>query len=172
MNEDPLTASALLLNYHIVDHFSVRNGIPALLLEANANQTPYSEQRLSTQKMKLDQWYAVPQAGPGVVKLKPHLRFTLAGRLRNLLFRGGVLKIQYKLRTGEVREVRANVLNSASGLWASPLLDNFSLQGQPVKSVMLTSNPSDYIRPEFDTDWVLVPIDSVQPAQVKMDTRQ
>jgi hypothetical protein len=169
LNEDPLTVSALLQNYHVVEQFPARNGIPAALLQQNATRTPYSERALSSVPMKFDQWYSVPAAPAGVVRLKPNLKFTIAGRLRNMLFRGAVLKVRYRLESGEIREFRTNILNASSGIWVSPLLQNFQLEGPRVQAVMLTTRYSGYFQPEFQGDWVVVPIETVRTASIKFD---
>lgn len=169
LNEDPLTSSAILLNYHFVDVFKTRNGLPAALLEANPVRTAYKETIISPLAMKFGEWYAVPQLPNGVVKLKPNLRFTVAGRLTNTLFRGRVLKVKYKLVSGEIREYRTNILNSQSGIWMSPLPENFGLEGPRVESVMLETRASNYFAPEFRGEWVMVPIETVRPARVQFD---
>ena len=158
LNEDPLTTSAILLNYHVVASFPGQNGVPLALFEENSTRVPYSENHIAEQTMRLGQWYSVPRTSISVVKLKPNLKFTLYGRLKNLLFRGGVLKVKYRLLSGQVVEFRTNILNAHSGVWVSPLPDNFTLHGQRVEAVMLETSASRYLRPEFDAQWVSVPI--------------
>lgn len=158
LNEDPLTTSTILLNYHVAATFPGYKGVPVALLEENGARTPYSETNIASQTMKLGQWYSVPRASSGIVKLKPELKFTLYGRLKNLLFRGGVLKVKYRLLSGQVVELRTNILNARSGVWVSPLPDSFSLQGRPVEAIMLETSAAHYFQPEFEGQWVSVPI--------------
>ncbi|MDR5804197.1 hypothetical protein [Caballeronia sp. LZ001] len=162
LNEDPLTSATLLLNYRIVDRFNVHDGKPAALFEANTSTTRYSERLIASNTMQLGVWYAVPRATGGVIRLKPALKFTFLGRLRNLLFRGAPLKIKYKLTSGKVLEFRTNVLNAPSGIWITPLPTSFSLEGQTVEAVMLETRASNYLQPSWNADWVLVPITAVQ----------
>jgi hypothetical protein len=169
LSEDPLTVSSVLLNYHVVEQFSPRTKVPSALFEENATHTPYTEEVVSSQPMKLGQWYKVPRTASGVLKLKPYLNLTLAARIRNTLFRGAILKVRYELESGEVREFRVNLLNASNGIWISPLLQNFSLEGPRVKSVMLTTRAEGYFKPEFTADWVRVPIDDVRPTKGKLD---
>lgn len=165
LNEDPLTSSTILMNYHIVDAQKGKNGVPLILLEENEDYKKYSASVVSEEKMRFGQWYKVPRAEGQVVKLVPDLKFTLYGKLKNLLFRGGVLKIKYKLLSGEVVEYRANILNSKSGIWVSPLLDSFDLSGLMVDSIMLESQSFHYFQEEFVSSWITVPISG---AKVKL----
>lgn len=165
LNEDPLTSSTILMNYHVVDAQKGKNEVPLILLEENEGYKKYSASVLSEEKMHFGQWYKVPRADDQVIKFIPDLKFTLYGRLKNLLFRGSILKIKYKLVSGEIIEYRANVLNSKSGIWVSPLLDSFDLSGLMVDSIMLESQSSRYFKPEFISSWITVPISG---AKVKL----
>jgi len=158
LNEDPLTTSAILLNYHVVATFPGQNGVPLALFEEKSTRVPYTENRITGQTMRLGQWYSVPRTEGGVVKLKPNLKFTLYGQLKNLLFRGGVLRVKYRLLSGQVVEFRTNILNARSGVWVSPLPDSFTFHGQRVEAVMLETSTTRYLRPEFEAEWVGVPI--------------
>lgn len=158
LNEDPLTTSAILLNYHVVEELKGKNSVPVILLEENQGITVYSNSLISTQMMEFDEWYKVPQTNHGVIKLKPELKFTLLGRLKNILFRGSVLKIKYKLVSGEMVEYRTNILNSESGIWVSPLLDSFVPSDLKVDSIMLETGSLNYFEPLFKTSWISLPI--------------
>ena len=171
LNEDPLTSATLLLNYHVVDRFDTPNGGPAAIFEENPSVTPYSERAIASQSMKLGVWYSVPHATGGVVKLKPALKFTLWGRLRNLLFRGAPLKVKYRLASGQVLEYRANVLNAPSGIWVTPLPTSFELEGPEVESIMLETRVSGYLETAFDAQWVLIPIKTVRSSSSSADAK-
>lgn len=162
LNEDPLTSSTILMNYHVVDTQKGSNGVPLILLEENEGYTKYSASVVSEEKMRFGHWYKVPRIEGQVVKLVPDLKFTLYGKLKNLLFRGSILKVKYKLASGEIVEYRANVLNSKSGIWASPLLDSFDLSGIMVDSIMLESQSSQYFQEDLVSSWVAVPIPGVK----------
>lgn len=161
LNEDPLTSSSILLNYHIVSAQKGRNGVPLILLEENNNYTNYSKSVISEEEMRFGQWYKVPKFEGQVIKLIPNLKFTAYGWLKNLLFRGSILKIKYRFTTGEVREYRLNIINSKSGIWISPLLDNFELSGFAIDSIMLESQSSRYFQPTFKSTWLNIPISGV-----------
>lgn len=161
LNEDPLTATTILLNYHVVSISSGRGGVPLALMEVNDVGEHGGEIKLSETAMTFNKWYKVPRFSNGVVKLIPNIELTYYARLKNLLFRGSVLKIKYKLVSGSVREYRLNVLNSKSGVWITPLLDSFELSGEVVESIMFVSSSGNYFRPEFNAKWVGMPISTV-----------
>ncbi|WP_321863704.1 hypothetical protein [Pseudomonas paraveronii] len=158
LNEDPLTVSSILLNYHTVSASKGRNGIPLILLEENDGYTIYSESPISEKTMNFGEWYKVPRVANGATKIIPNFRLTNYGHIKNLLFRGSILKIRYKLISGDIREYRLNIINSKSGVLASPLLDNFEFSGETVDSVMFLSQSSNYFNPEFKSTWVNVHI--------------
>lgn len=166
LNEDPLTASSILLNYHAVSVSKGKNGVPLILLEENDGYTVYSESPISEKIMNFGEWYKVPRAADGVTKIIPDFELTNYGRIKNLLFRGSILKIRYKFVSGDVREYRLNIINSKSGVWASPLLDNFELSGDAVDSVMFLSQASNYFNPKFKSRWVKIHIPGVHTKDV------
>lgn len=161
LNEDPLTSSTILLNYHVAGLANGRNATPVALLKANASVTNYALTQLSTTSMELGKWYPVPQHATGVIKLLPKFEFTALGKLKNLLFRGSVVEISYRMMSGDVRQYRLNLLNAGSGIWISPLLDGFDFKGEAVESIMLTSKMPGYIKPAFAATWAILPIDAV-----------
>lgn len=161
LNEDPLTVSSIFLNYHTVSVSKGKNNVPLILLEENDGYTVYSESPISEKIMNFGEWYKVPRAAYGVTKIIPDFELTNYGRIKNLLFRGSILKVRYKFVSGDVREYRLNIINSKSGVWVSPLLDNFELSGDAVDSVMFLSQSSNYFNPEFKSRWVKVHIPGV-----------
>jgi hypothetical protein len=161
LNEDPLTVDAILLNYHVVEVSKGKGGVPLILLEANSVKADAAEQSLSEMVMKFDEWYKVPKHSGNVVKIIPDFELTAYARLKNLLFRGDILKIRYKLVSGDIREYRLNILNSKSGVWVSPLIDNFGFSGEAVESVMFSSESSQYFKPDFSARWVGLQVPNV-----------
>lgn len=166
LSEDPLTSTSILMNYHSLGTFRDGNGAPLILFKSNGQPAPYAERVLSSGTMKFHQWYLVPSISNGVVKLVPSLNLTLYGRIKNLLFRGNILKIKYKLASGDIREYRVNIINSQSGIWVSPNLDRFDLTGIPVRSIMLTPDSSMYFEPTFESKWVALDIKDVKSREV------
>jgi hypothetical protein len=169
LNEDPLTASSIFLNYHTVSVSKGKNGVPLVLLEENDGYTVYSESPISEKIMNFGEWYKVPRAAGGVTKLIPDFELTNYGRIKNLLFRGSILKVRYKFVSGDVREYRLNIINSKSGVWASPMLDSFDLSGDAVDSVMFLSQSSNYFNPKFNSRWVKVHVPGVHTKDVILD---
>jgi len=161
LNEDPLTVSSILLNYHTVSVSKGKNGLPLILLEENDGHTVYYESPISEKTMNFGEWYKVPRVADGVTKIIPDFELTHYGRIKNLLFRGSILKVRYKFFSGDVREYRLNIINSKSGVWVSPLLDNFEFSGDAVDSVMFLSQSSKYFKPKFKSRWVKVHIPGV-----------
>lgn len=157
LNEDPLTTSAIFLNYHKVAIGEGREGTPLMLLEKNESETEYSEVSVKSEKLEFGKWYDVPSAESGLLKIKPNFEISAYGRIKNLLFRGSILKIKYKLSSGEIKEYRLNILNAQSGVVVSPLLDNFSLSGLRVTKIMFETGSKHYFEPFFNAAWVVIP---------------
>jgi hypothetical protein len=159
LNEDPLTSSSILLNYHIALYTSALNGAKLALLKRNSNTTLYSQSVIARQKMVFGQWYNVPPNNSGVIKIIPHFRYTLMGKMQNILFRGDIVFISYKLANGSNKVYQINLLNSQSGIWISPYLTNFAeLNGQKVVQIMFQTSAYDYLEPTFNAEWINVPI--------------
>lgn len=167
LSEDPLTTSSILLNYHTLGTFKDTSGVPFMLLKKNEKAESYSEQNLSEESMIFGKWYAVPSSTDGVVKLVPDLQLSVYGRIKNLLFRGNILKVRYKLASGEVREYRSNIINAQSGIWVSPYLTSFDLTGTQVVSIMLIPDSTRYFKPEFNARWVKLGITEVKSKNVE-----
>lgn len=167
LSEDPLTVSSILLNYHTVSVSKGKNGLPLILLEENDGYAVYAESPISEKTMNFGEWYKVPRAADGVTKIIPDFELTNYGRIKNLLFRGSILKVRYKFFSGDVREYRLNIINSKSGVWVSPLLDNFELSGDAVDSVMFLSQSSNYFKPKFKSRWVKVHIPGVHTKAIQ-----
>lgn len=162
LNEDPLTVSAILLNYHTVSVSKGKNGLPLILLEENDGYTVYAESPISEKIMYFGEWYKVPRTADGVTKIIPDFELTNYGRIKNLLFRGSILKVRYKFVSGDIREYRLNIINSTNGVWVSPLLDNFEFSGEAVDSVMFLSQSSNYFNTKFKSRWMKVNIPGVR----------
>ena len=161
LNEDPQTVNAILQNYHVVSSSLGKGGVPLILMAANDVKAASEDVPLSESKMKFGEWQKVPKFSRGVVKAVPDFELTMYARLKNLLFRGSILTIRYKLVSGDVREYRLNILNSKSGVWITPLLDNFGFSGDAVDSVMYISDSDRYFKPEFNVKWVGTPLSIV-----------
>lgn len=170
LNEDPLTVNAILLNYHVVSVSKGKGGVPLMLLEANDGRAVYSETQLSETVMKFGEWNKVPKFSGGMVKVIPNFELTLYARLKNLLFRGNILKVRYKLVSGGIREYRLNILNSKSGVWVTPLLDNFEFSGDAVDSVMFVSDSTHYFKSEFNSAWIGVQVPKVHNKAIAVNS--
>jgi hypothetical protein len=93
----------------------------------------------------------------GITKVVPHFEFTIAGRLKNLFFRGNVVNIYYKTYSGEIKNYRLNILNSISGVWVSPLINkmnNSGFIGDNVESIMFQTNDINYFKPNFESIFI------------------
>jgi hypothetical protein len=157
LNEDPLTTNSILSNYHIVMLTKGKGNIPILLLEENNSYTETKETVISKTVMKFNHWYMVPTATLGITKVVPHFEFTIAGRLKNLFFRGNVVNIYYKTYSGEIKNYRLNILNSISGVWVSPLINkmnNSGFIGDNVESIMFQTNDINYFKPNFESIFI------------------
>jgi hypothetical protein len=166
LNEDPLTSTAILNNYHIVATGKGRDATPLMILAKDAHPKAYPEQYLGEARFQFGKWYKVPRVDAGLVKLKPDFRLTLYGKMKNLFFRGDILKVKYRLVSGEIKEYRLNILNARSGVLASPLLDDINLSGPRVEYVMFETESSRYFDPTFIVSWVTLPIAAIRERTV------
>lgn len=157
LSEDPLTSSSIFLNYHMVDKAPGRYG-GVILLERNRNTAIYRPNSIKTQEMEFDKWYEVPTVNSGVVKLVPNLKLTAFAKAKNLLFRGNILYVNYKLASGEIKRYRQNVLNSESGIWVSPFFVSFKFVDERVVAVMLETDSGYYFEPKMTAEWISIPI--------------
>jgi hypothetical protein len=153
LNEDPLTALSILTNYHpVLKTFSSLSSV--VLLERNKNIIRNTPKRLKEEIINFDQWYSVPSLDTGI-KIIPQFELTLYGKIKNLLFRGSIIKIQYKLITNETKEYRLNFINSQDGVWVSPFLKNFDLSGLRVKEIKFHGG-NNYVKRKFKVRWLSV----------------
>lgn len=166
LNEDPLTTSAILLNYKTIATTTGKDGNKVSLMSRLDITNNYHPQHISSQQMQFNEWYKVPQVESGVVKLIPNLQFSIYGRLKNMLFRGDILYMSYKFSDGSVKRYRLNILNSQSGIWISPFITDFSFKGQVVTEVMLETTGKHYFLPKFNADWIDVPIKQVENGSI------
>ena len=157
LNEDPLTTNSIFLNYHKVANFQDMNGKPLILLEKNKSVFKSSEILIKNEELEFGKWYDVPKIESGLLKIKPNFEMSTYGKIKNMLFRGSILKIKYELSTGEIKEYRVNILNSQSGITISPLLDNFNLSGLSVTKIKFINNDKHYFEPVFNVTWVVFP---------------
>lgn len=152
LNEDPLTSTSILNNYDIAAISHGRGNVPVVLMKQKAEINKEEYASLSQQEMQFGTWYKVPQVDNSIVKVQPDFEFTLLGRLKNLLFRGGIVKVKYKLESGDIKEFRLNILNSTSGVLASPFLTGISVdgvQGETVKAIMFETDAKFYLNESF-----------------------
>ena len=171
LNEDPLTVQSILESYTPAGFFKNKNDFPLLLLSKN-NTPPTLKIAYSTEnKYKFNDWIQVPTiANNNVIKFIPHFKLTLIGKARNLFFNGRPIKIRYKFYDETIREYRLNIINSESGIWASPYLNSFDFVGSPVKEIMLFNN-DNYINEEFYARWAevytpLIRVDNNKPVNI------
>lgn len=153
LNEDPLTSTAILENYTPVGFTRGKNSEPILLLTQRDTVRPANFVLKKVEHMKFGVWYSLPEAKGNIVKIFPNFKITAVGSVKNLLFRGDVVKIRYRLKSGLEKEYRLNLINSQSGVWASPLLDGLNANGftgEDVAEVMFETDSDYYLEPEFD----------------------
>lgn len=168
LNEDPLTSTSILLNYHPVKLSTGKHGIPLMLLQENTGHTEVASTLLSEQEMQFGQWYTVPKKTNGLLKIKPLFEFTALGHLKNTLFRGSVVRIHYKFYNGQEKIYRVNLLNARNGIVISPLLDHFDalgFSGYDVSSFMLETDAADYIKTPFTVQTVMFDIPTIRVAK-------
>ena len=154
LNEDPLTVDAILSNYVPIVTTETAAGAPVTLFKASVTGGIRDQRQLEHFDMAFGEWYKIPQRQDGhVVRLELSLTFTFIGRLRNLLWRGEPLYASYLLESGVTMKVRTNILNSASGLWASPFLKDLTFAGEEVVAIRLEPPSSNYMVANFVASW-------------------
>ena len=81
--------------------------------------------------------------------MRPDLKFTFFGTVKNTLFRGNSSQIHFLLE--DQREVtrRLNILNANAGFLVSPFLEGQNFKGTRVKAVMISA-PEWYIEKDFE----------------------
>jgi hypothetical protein len=106
-----------------------------------------------------NQWITVPvyDSSGQVIKVFLDIKFTLWGRLRNLLFWGDILFIGYKLKNGNVLKDRLNILNANSDVSVSPYLNSFT--SSEVTQIMFDTKAGHYFVPGFHAEWVTYPVE-------------
>lgn len=162
LNEDPLTSTVILTNYHQAGSFVDISKRPVLLMKKNESFKEVIPKKLESLSMHFGEWVKVPNLTDGVVKLKPEFNFTLLAKIKNMLYRGGVLYVNYKLESGDVKRYRLNIINSQSGIWVSPWLDAFPQRGQRVVELMIETPSKFYFKDEFKANWVMYPIQNFE----------
>lgn len=162
LNEDPMTTMAILSYYHVVSTFSDANNKPMMLLKKDAQRVEIKPQTLGDLRLHFGEWVPVPNVSSGVIKLKPQLNFTLLAKMQNMLYRGGILYVNYRLNTGEVKRYRLNIINAQSGIWVSPWLSSFPQKGQRVVEVMLETPNKHYFKDDFSATWQNYPIENIK----------
>jgi hypothetical protein len=143
---------AILGNYKFSILTHGRNGEPLILLTQRDEPLPNDFLTRKNEQMQFGVWYSCSGKNT-IVKIYPDFKISLAGKFKNFLFRGSVVKIKYKLRSGLQKEYRLSVINSHSGVWASPLLDGFDengFTGEDVTDIMFETDSSYYFEPEFE----------------------
>ena len=153
LNEDPLTSMAIFENYKVSEFTHGRNSEPLLLLTSRDQTLAADFVTRQNERMQFGVWYPLPQAKNSIVKVFPDFKISLVGKIKNFLFRGDIVKVRYKLKSGLQKEYRLNIINSHSGVWASPLLDGFDengFTGEDVTDIMFETDSSYYFEPEFD----------------------
>lgn len=161
LNEDPLTTMAILKNYQVVKTSSDANNKPFMLLQKKHNPVNDMPQDLGAITMHFGEWVSVPNSSQGIVKLRPDFKFTLLAKFQNMLYRGGVLYVNYKLHSGYVKRYRLNIINAQSGVWVSPLLNEFPLKGERVVEVMIETPSKHYFKKEFKAVWQKYDVENV-----------
>lgn len=162
LNEDPITTTAILSYYHVVNTFSDANNKPMMLLKRNAQRVEVKPKTLSDFRLHFGEWVSVPEVSSGVIKLTPQLNFTLLAKMQNMLYRGGILYVNYRLSSGEVKRYRLNIINAQSGIWVSPWLSSFPQKGQRVVEVMLETPNEHYFKDDFSASWQSYPLENIK----------
>lgn len=165
LNEDPLTSESILYNYHPVTLTAGRQNIPLVLFKRNQHPVNKSVMVLQQSQYQFGQWIPIPQQMQ-VIKIKPEFQFTLLGKLRNMLFRGGIIKLQYQLASGEIKSYRINLLNAVSGIWASLLPSSLNQQGiiaDKVVAIRFTSETSHYLTHQFKAKMISINLPYIYP---------
>lgn len=161
LNEDPLTTLSILNNYEVVKLFNDLNNKPIMLMHRKKHLESVKIQRVGAIGLNFGEWVKVPYYRNAIIKLKPELKLTVLARLQNMFLHGSVLYVNYKLSSGEVKRYRLNIINSKSGVWASPILNEFPFKGERVVEIMFETSDKHYFKPSFKAQWELYKFDGI-----------
>lgn len=158
LNEDPITTTAILSYYSPVGTFLDLNNRPITLMKREPHSEMVKPREMSKITLRFGEWVKVPNLSSGVVKLTPKLNLTLLAKIQNMLYRGEVLHVSYKLVSGEIKKYRLNIINAQSGIWVSPWLNELPKKGVQVTEMMLTTQSQHYFKDGFEATWHEYPI--------------
>ncbi|MEE9648752.1 hypothetical protein [Enterobacter soli] len=169
LNEDPITTTSILSHYKPVNTFTDMNKRPMVLMQKIPHSEMIKPQYLGKITLHLGEWVQVPNLSSSAVKLVPQLNLTLIAKIQNMLYRGEILYIHYKFSSGEIKRYRLNIINTQSGIWISPLLNELPLKGPRVVEIMLSTPSKHYFVDNFEANWVGYPFDGLD---IKEPNRQ
>ncbi|MCX8962263.1 hypothetical protein EHW64_14265 [Erwinia psidii] len=160
LNEDPLTSTAVMLNYHVVKHFYVNNK-PVMLLQRNTDTRFFQPPVEDNHRATFGQWITIPYSADSLVKIFPVFKLTAFARFKNTFYRGDALYVHYLMANGEEKQYRLNILNSVSGVVASPHLYSFPFHGERVRKIKFTVSSDNYFAKDFSYAWDNIPLKGI-----------
>jgi hypothetical protein len=153
LNSDPVTSSAILYNYKIIDSFNLTNGITGVLLKKKSRVDKFGYTISNWTPTKLGTWINIPVGRQRTLFIEPEFRFTTFGKLTNSLFRGGIIYVSYQFDDDLIETYRVNISSSAFGLYANYLPSDFNFKSKKVVRLKFTAKSSNYVKSEIKTRW-------------------
>lgn len=157
---DPITFRALLENYR----FESESNQGQLLIRRE-NPQPATESSAGSREGSLDEWFDVPQAGPGeLILAKARVELSWAGKLHNMALRAAPVMLHVDDSRGvrAYRTVRANLVSGfiASEMPAGADEGRAFLQRQwgngerQVRRIRFTCPSANQMKREVRVEWV------------------
>lgn len=119
LNDEPLLIYNLLNNYSIVEKQE-----KFLLYEKNESRNLTEPELEETQITKFGEWIEIPNYDDEIIRLKVKSYKTLAGHLKNFLYKGEEYLIDYLFEDGKILTFRYIPATAVDGLWCSPFIQN------------------------------------------------
>jgi hypothetical protein len=104
-------------------------------------------------------WINVPEINNKIIRLKFYYDKKIFAVLKELLIKGDIFYIEYKLTNNEIYKYRFNPETAQSGLWVSPFINDInSNSGYKVKSIRFSCSNSFLYKPQFHFQWQFIEI--------------
>lgn len=147
LNNEPSTMLQLLSRYERVE----REG-RFMLLKKRAPESARSSSVPGMRKAAWNSWLAVPEDGPGLLRLSVHIPTSFAMRAKRFFYKDEQVWILMKNASGRIFQYRIVPKNAEEGLWVSPVVADPGACTD-IDQVMFTSSGPTLMPDSLDLTW-------------------